>query len=156
MEPEAFFERLRARSRPRLRAAYREWMRQVRRMDAALALVSDLGLRWCLDGDPQWQAHRIEPCGPNQAVSFDARGRAGFVSVDLLEGGRPREVLTLSSFPPEVLATCLSPSRGKLPQSLEELLCRMVEDFPVLREVLTDVQVLQRRTVEQAMRQTLK
>lgn len=116
--------------RPHLQAAYREWMRQVYAVDQALALVSDEGLRWYLSGKPRWQAYRVEPYNHNLAVCFDARGRIAQVGADLLS---TREVLTLSSFPPEVLAIC----RSKPPTTLQELLRRMRQAFPGL-EVLDD------------------
>lgn len=126
--------------RPHLQAAYREWMQQVQAMDQALAVVSDEGLRWCLNGKPQWQAYRIEPYEPNRAVCFDSRGRVSLVSVDLLEAGRAREVLTLSSLPQEVRWLAYAP---KPAQTLQELLHRMRKAFPVLCEVLQDETVLQ-------------
>lgn len=139
MGPSSFFRRLEAKSRPRLQASYRDWMWQVARVDRALSLVSDLGLYWCLSNNPQWQAYRVEPYTPNQAVLFDARGRVGFTGVDLLEQGRAREVLTVGSFPPEVVRNCMSPSSGAgLPQSLEQLIDRMVQAFPVLCEVFNN------------------
>jgi len=120
---------------PHLQAAYREWMRQVQAANQALTVVSDDGLRWCLSGKLQWQAYRIEPYKPNQAVCFDNLGRVSLVSVDLLDAGRARELITLSSLPKEVRWLASQP---KPAQTLQELLYRMCQAFPVLCEVLNE------------------